>query len=175
MTENSILEQLDRADEFIGECLADRGYSWSSMLSDHSYPHIERLWTRFDDMIAVVHRILPIPKKETPLLHWHRRPMGFLLKDGAYWEDQGFAPPGGPPPCNLNRRLCLPGERRAMVRSDAWHLVRPKRHSVMSVCVFGPVYPGVPALETTRDFSRLSPERFERLLAAARTNYGIPA
>ncbi len=174
ITEHFMLEQLELADNTIEHCLSDPTTQWFSMLVDDVLPNVERIWVRMEGgHLAVVHRILPVPKGTTPLLHRHRRPTGFLLKDGAYWEGRGIGTPDGLPPSVVERHLCLPGERRVMIRPDAWHWVCPVRHSVMSVNVFGHGHPGVPERTTFQELSALPPDRFARLVRDARMIYGM--
>lgn len=174
ITEDFLLAQLRAADDVIEQCLSDPKTQWHSMLVDDVLPNLERIWVRMDNgMLAVVHRILPVPTGEEPLLHWHRRPMGFLLKDGAYWEGRAFGTPGGPPPPVIEQRLCLPGTLRAMVDPNEWHWIRPERHSVLSVNVFGPAYHGVPERPTPKGIGTLPNNRLARLIADTRTIYGM--
>lgn len=175
-TEQFMLDQLERADGIIERCLADPNTRWFSMLVDDVFPNIERMWVRMDDgFLAVVHRILPVPKNEQPLLHWHRRPIEFLLKDGAYWEGRAVGAPGGPPPPVTSEHLCSPGEQRVMIHPNEWHWVRPRKYSVISINVFGRAHPNVPERKTLRELSVLPPDRLARLIIDTQFLYGITA
>ena len=174
ITDQLLFEKLTAADEFVRKRLTDPRARWLSMLVDGAYPNIERMWVLTEDGFrAVVHRILPVPEGQTPLIHWHTRPMAFLLLDGSYREGRGTGTPDGSPPVTLEERIRSPGDRHAMASPHEWHWVRPVRHSVLTVCVFGLPFRGMQERQTPMIHSPLPPDRLARLIADTRTIYGL--
>ncbi|MEK7633201.1 MAG: hypothetical protein AAB473_05465 [Patescibacteria group bacterium] len=174
ITEQFMLDQLERADGILTKCLANPTTRWYSTLIDDAFPNVERIWVRMDNgYLAVIHRILPVPKGAEPLYYWHRRPTGFLVMDGSYRTGIGNGPPGESPPPIVRETICYPGERRTMIQPNDWHWVKPVRHSVISVNVVGPAHPGIPERATRHSLFALPPDRLARLVQDSRLLYGV--
>lgn len=168
-----MLEYLEFADNYLEGCLGDPATRWLSHLVNDSFPHIERLCAPMDDGFwAVIERILPVPRGAEPRLHWHSRPVGFLLRDGAYWEGMARGTPNGTPPIT-SQVLRLAGQRRTMVHPDECHWVRPERHAVLGINVVGRPFVRPMAVVPTEARPALSPERLNQLIRDARTSYGM--
>ncbi len=169
-----MLDALSLAEAWVEEALVDRSTPWNSLHVNDEFPHVRRLWTSMTDEYRVaLHRIEPIPEGQRPLFHWHRWPAAFLLLDGAYDTGVGHGPPGGTPPNIELISRCHAGERRAMVDPNEWHWIRPTRHAVTTIMVFGKQYPGVRERKATRELSALPLLERNRMLQDMQRLFGI--
>jgi|SRR5271166_217534 len=112
---------------------------WQTLDVDYEPPHVERLFTQFeDDYRLFLHVIYPCEKA---LFHPHPWPSAVkVLKGGIYEMGVGFGQ-GSYTPLEILTLELRDGSAYEMIDPDAWHYVRPVHVPSMSIMVTGPKWP----------------------------------
>lgn len=141
MNKGDMMQVLARAEKTLADPAGGIGLLldpslWQTLDVDYEPPHVERLFTQFeDDYRLFLHVIYPCEKA---LFHPHPWPSAVkVLKGGVYEMGTGFSS-DDEPPCEIVTVELREGSSYEMIDRDAWHYVRPIHVPSMSIMVTGP-------------------------------------
>jgi hypothetical protein len=115
------------------DMLADPAHPWKTVDVTYEDPHVERVWTQWDEDRVSLHRIHPCA---SPLFHPHPWPSAMKVFSGQYAMGVGRSKSGGTPGETV-RLVLAPGSQYEMLDDHGWHWVQPVDLPVMSVMLTG--------------------------------------
>ena len=144
---------------------------WKSLDVDYHPPHVQRIWTEWNDVRIMLHCFPETCNAENALYHPHPWPSAMRVLEGEYIMEVGHEVfndiPHTPTPETIATTVMKAGSAYEMTNPKAWHKVIPQKETY-TLMVTGPLYEkddmSLGIEKPTKELGRLDTFTFERIL-----------